>query len=72
MIYSMSKKSDCYDNASIESWNHSFKVEAVHSERLKTRTAAKQHIFKYYRSVGFIPRWVIYLFPEAFELKQIS
>lgn len=26
----MSKRGDCYDNASMESWNHSFKVEAIH------------------------------------------
>jgi transposase InsO family protein len=29
LICSMSKKGDCYDNAAMESWNHSFKVEAV-------------------------------------------
>lgn len=30
---SMSKKGDCYDNAAMESWNHSLKVEAIHGER---------------------------------------
>ena len=29
LICSMSKKGDCYDNAAMESWNHSFKVEAT-------------------------------------------
>ena len=41
LICSMSKKGDCYDNAAMESWNHSFKVEAVHGERFKTRPEAK-------------------------------
>lgn len=29
LICSMSKRGDCYDNAAMESWNHSFKVEAI-------------------------------------------
>jgi len=33
-ICSMSKRGDCYANASMESWNHSFKVEAIHSEKI--------------------------------------
>jgi transposase InsO family protein len=37
----MSKKGDCYDNAAMESWNHSFKVEAVHGEQFPTRADAK-------------------------------
>jgi len=30
LVCSMSKRGDCYDNAAMESWSHSFKVEAVH------------------------------------------
>ena len=30
LICSMSACGDCYDNAAMESWNHSLKVEAVH------------------------------------------
>jgi transposase InsO family protein len=41
LICSMSKKGDCHDNAAMESWNHSFKVEAVHGERFQTRSDAK-------------------------------
>ena len=37
LISSMSKKGDCYDNAAMESWNHNFKVEAIHGERFLTR-----------------------------------
>ena len=47
LICSMSKKGDCYDNAAMESWNHSLKVEAIHGERFKTRDEAKQHVFEY-------------------------
>ena len=41
----MSKKGDCYDNAAMESWNHSFKVEAVHGERFQTRADAKYRAY---------------------------
>jgi putative transposase len=46
LICSMSKKGDCYDNAAMESWNHSFKVEAVHGERFLTRSDAKYQVFE--------------------------
>ena len=36
LICNMSKKGDSYDNAEMESWNHGFKVEAVHGERFLT------------------------------------
>lgn len=47
LICSMSKRGDCYDNAAMESWNHSFKVEAIHGERFVTRDQAKNHVFEY-------------------------
>jgi putative transposase len=47
LICSMSKKGDCYDNAAMESWNHSLKVEAVHGNRFTTRAQANQVIFEY-------------------------
>jgi Integrase core domain len=34
-------------NAAMESWNHSFKVEAIHGERFKTRSEAKYQVFEY-------------------------
>ena len=45
--YAASKKSDCYDNAAMESWNQSFKIEAVHGERFITRSEAKYQVFDY-------------------------
>jgi transposase InsO family protein len=47
VICSMSKKGDCYDNAAMESWNHSLKVEAIHGERFGTRAQAKAQVFDY-------------------------
>jgi putative transposase len=47
LICSMSRRGDCYDNAAMESWNHSLKVEAIHGECFKTRAAAKAEIFDY-------------------------
>lgn len=47
LICSMSKRGDCYDNAAMESWNHSFKVEAIHGEKFATRDQAKHHVFEY-------------------------
>jgi putative transposase len=43
----MSAKGNGYDNAAMESWNHSLKVEAIHGERLVTREQAKAHVFEY-------------------------
>jgi len=31
----------------MESWNHRFKVEAIHGEKLTTRELAKNHVFGY-------------------------
>ena len=43
----MSKKSDCYDNTAMESWNHSLKVEAIHGERFVSCEQAKAKVFDY-------------------------
>ena len=75
LICSMSKKGDCYDNAAMESWNHCFKIEAIHGERFLTRDAAKQHVFDYievYYNRKRLHSKLGYLSPEAFELKQVS
>jgi putative transposase len=47
LVCSMSRRGDCYDNAAMESWNHSLKVEAIHGERFETRAAAKAEVFDY-------------------------
>ena len=75
LVCSMSKKGDCYDNAAMESWNHSFKVEAIHGERFATRDEAKQHTFEYievYYNRKRLHSKLGYLSPEAFELKNVA
>lgn len=41
-------RGDCYDNAAMESWNHSFKVEAIHDERFATRDCVKKTCVRIY------------------------
>jgi putative transposase len=75
LICSMSKKGDCYDNAAMESWNHSFKVEAVHGDRFLTRSDAKYQVFEYievYYNRKRLHSKLGYLSPEAFEAKMVS
>lgn len=47
LICSMSGKGNCYDNAAMESFFHTLKVERVHRQRYKTRDQAMQSIFQY-------------------------
>jgi putative transposase len=75
LICSMSKKGDCYDNAAMESWNHSFKVEAVHGERFLTRSDAKYQVFEYievYYNRKRLHSKLGYMSPEAFEAKKVA
>ena len=45
------QKGDGYDNAAMERWNHSDKLEAVHGKRFPTRAEARQHTFEYIEAV---------------------
>ena len=47
MICSMSRKGNCWDNAVMESFYRSLKVESVYSKKYKTRKEAKRDIFTY-------------------------
>ena len=75
LVCSMSKRGDCYDNAAMESWNHSLKVEAVHGERFATRADARAHVFEYievYYNRQRRHSKLGYLSPMAFELKRVA
>lgn len=72
---SMSRKGNCYDNAFVESFFRTLKVELVHREKFKTRSEAKQKIFE------FIEVWynrqrlhssLDYQTPEQYESKQLT
>jgi transposase InsO family protein len=43
----MGRKATCYDNAAMESFFHSLKVELVHRERYASRQQARISIFEY-------------------------
>lgn len=75
LIASMSAKGNCYDNAAMESWNHSYKVEAIHGERFTTREQAKTHTFDYievYYNRNRLHSTLGYLSPEEFELSRVA
>jgi putative transposase len=74
-ICSMSKRGDCYDNASMESWNHSFKVEAIHGEKFLTRADAKHHVFEYidiYYNRKRLHSRLGYTSPVYFEAQKVA
>ena len=70
LIASMSAKGNCYDNAAMESWNHSLKVEAIHGERFATRVEATAQVFEYIEvdyNRNRLHSTLGYLSPEQFE-----
>ena len=69
---SMSRTGCCYDNAPMESFFHSLKVELVHQRRWMTREEARRDLFGYIE--GYYNRQRIhsalgYLTPEQAERK---
>ncbi len=74
-ITSMSARGNCYDNAAMESWNHSLKVEAIHGERFATREQARAHVFEYIEvdyNRNRLHSTLGYLSPEQFELANAA
>ena len=75
LICSMSKKGDCFDNAAMESWNGSLKVEAIHGEKFATRAEGKKHVFDYidgYYNRQRLHSKLGYLSPESFEAQYVA
>lgn len=44
---SMSRKGNCYDNAFVESFFRTLKIELVYTEKFRTREQASKAIFEY-------------------------
>lgn len=75
LVCSMSKKGDCYDNAAMESWNHSLKVESIHEEHFATRAEAIAAVFEYidiYYNRKHLHSFLGYLSPVAFEAQKVA
>ncbi|MEZ8306939.1 IS3 family transposase, partial [Vibrio splendidus] len=69
------KPGNCWDNACVESFFHSMKVEAVQYEPIMNRETIRQHIFEYIeidynknRSHSALG----YLSPERFEQLNVA
>lgn len=72
---SMSKRGDCYDNAAMESWNHSYKVETIHGERFATRWHAEKTTVDYidfYYNVKRRHSTIGMKSPQAYELANAA
>jgi transposase InsO family protein len=46
-VASMSRKGNCYDNATMESFWSTLKYELIYRRKFKTRTEARQAIFEF-------------------------
>ena len=72
---SMSRKGNCWDNACVESFFHSLKVEAIHGEPLLNRENTRQTVFEYIEIDYNRNRRhsaLDYLSPENFEKQNIA
>ena len=75
LLQSMSRKGNCWDNACVESFFRSLKVEALHDEPLVDRKTMRQRVFEYievdynrtrrHSALGFVS-------PEAFEQETLA
>ncbi len=72
---SMSRKGNCWDNAVVESFFHSFKVEAIHGERFRTRWELEAEVFDYIERFYNLKRrhsTLDYFSPEAYERRAFD
>lgn len=73
LVYCMSAKGNCYDNACAESFFHTMKMEIIRAERFANREEMRQTVFEFikvdynrtrrHNANGCIS-------PEAFEMQQ--
>jgi len=75
IIPSMSRKGNCWDNAPMESFFHSMKVEWLHDLNFRTRADARQTIFAYieiWYNRQRLHSTLGYRSPEAYEKQIVS
>ncbi len=75
ILQSMSRKGDCWDNAPMESFFKTLKVEEVYQRRYATRDEARQSIFEYieiFYNRQRLHSALGYETPEAFEAQSIT
>lgn len=75
LICSMSSVGCCYDNAAMESFFHTLKVELVHQEKYTTRDIAKTSIVNYIECYYNRKRRhsaINYMTPEAYEKMELA
>ena len=73
MRQSMSRKGCCYDNAPMDSFFHTLKVELVHHTRFETRDQARGEVFAYIETYYNRQRAhsaIGYITPEQAELRS--
>jgi transposase InsO family protein len=73
MECSMSGKGDCWDNAVMESFFHTLKVECVYQGRYETRAEARSDVFEYiegFYNTRRLHSSLGYVSPAAFEAGQ--
>lgn len=71
----MSRKGCCHDNAPMESFFHTLKVELVHQQRWATRDEARHDLFAYieaYYNRARMHSALGYLTPEQAEQRRAS
>lgn len=75
MVCSMSGKGNCYDNAPMESWFKTLKVERVNTRRYATRAEARSDVFSYIETF-YNPRRrhssLGYVSPREFERRSAA
>jgi putative transposase len=70
MVASASGKGNCYDNAVMESFYHTLKVEMIYGRRYRTRSEAQTAVFDYieiFYNRQRLHSSLDYQTPEAFE-----
>lgn len=71
----MSRKGSCHDNAPMESFFHTLKVELVHDRRWATREDARRDLFGYiegHYNRARLHSALGYLTPEQAEIRLAS